>query len=459
VLLAGCTTFLYALEKQMPFSIACATGFLVVLFLVFSGTTSPPPGFAGEVFVITGVLLLFFLSSIVRLEVTPPDDGSFKLDTTGTIVTERAWGKRRVVVVKTDEGTFLCKLPATKVFREGDQARITGNLHFFKPNLSSDGFDEDTYWRARGVLGVVRQVEISKCGFSTFGFPAWRSFLKERILLRLPKLTRAYVLAAWLGKRDPDLADLHRQWGTSHLLAISGLHVGIVALGLKRIFRRGVLVPSFFMWAYVVIAGGAASAIRAALMFQLAFAGNLLGRPVRAVNAVPAAAVLILFWRPWWFWDLGWRLSVVAALVLGSLAGTRDNRFLWAAPVLVWYMTGAFIARAFEEVPLVGLIMNIFAVPFFSVFLPVLSVAALPVLAGVPGASFAVYIAEGMLRFYHYCAQSIAMVISFKAGVEFFPAVAVAAILLFIILKACGMKGWSPVLAAICAAVFGGVLL
>jgi competence protein ComEC len=122
-------------------------------------------------------------------------------------------------------------------------------------------------------------------------------------------------------------------------------------------------------------------------------------------------------------------------------------------------MTGAFIARAFEEVPLVGLIMNIFAVPFFSVFLPVLSVAALPVLAGVPGASFAVYIAEGMLRFYHYCAQSIAMVISFKAGVEFFPAVAVAAILLFIILKACGMKGWSPVLAAICAAVFGGVLL
>jgi competence protein ComEC len=441
----------------MPVWKACVTGILVMGFLAFSGTIAPCPRLAGMLIFLTGVFIFFSVTAAARLE-KPVSDAVFRrLETAGTVISERAWGSRRALVIKTDEGVFCCKMPATGLFREGDRLALAGRVRFFEPAPDSGKFDEQTYWRARGILGEVQDPKIQKQGRSRWSFPAWRNILKERILLNVPRKTRGYILAAWLGTRDPDLAAEHRKWGTSHILAISGFHVGIVALCLRKIARRRVLVPSIFMWGYVLLSGGAASALRAALMFQIAFAGDLLGRPVRSLNAVSAAAVAMLFWRPWWFWDLGWRLSVTAALVLGSFASRRKTKYFWVAIPLVWYVTGSFISRSFGSVPVAGMVMNIFVVPLFGLLLPVLSVLVLPMLLEVPGSGLLAWVTEFVLQSFHGCAKAVSLVIPLEAGVDFFPAGVVCALLVFLSFSGSGIKEPRSTVAGVLAGAFAAL--
>jgi len=457
VLLAGCTAFLYTRERDMPVWACLATGLFVMTFLAFSGTVSSCPRFTVILLFLTGVFFIFGVTAGIRLE-KPVPEAQIWLESKGTVVTERSWGNRRAVVIKTSKGKFLCKLPSARLFREGDRVSLEGKIRYFDPAPSSREFDEDSYWKARGVLGSIQDPDLVKEGRDWLTFSAWRSFLKERILLSIPQRTRGYILASWLGTRDPDLSEKHRKWGTSHILAISGFHVGIVALGLRRITRRRVLAPSIFMWGYVLLSGGAASALRAALMFQTAFLGDLLGRPGRAVNAVSAAAVMILLWRPWWFWDLGWRLSVTAALVLGSIASTREWRRFWAGIPIVWYVTGAFISRSFGSVPVAGMIMNIFAVPLFGFLLPAMSLIVLPGLCGIPGAGILLRIMEMLLWSLHCCAQGLSLMIPFQAGFGFFPVIPVCAMLVYLPLRGAGITRSRSAYAGVFSALFAGIL-
>ncbi len=443
----------------MPAWAACATGVFVILFLALSGTVSLCPCLAGTVVFLIGIFLVFSVTAETRLELPPADTSVSRVETTGTVITERSWGSRRAIVIKTTEGVFLCKLPTTELFREGDRVALAGRVRYFEPALDSRKFDEETYWRARGVLGQVQNPELEKQGRFWWSFPAWRNFLKERVLLTVPQCARGYILAAWLGARDPDLAEKHRKWGTSHILAISGFHVGIVALGLRKIARGRVLIPSLFMWGYVLLSGGAASALRAALMFQIAFAGDLLGRPVRSVNAVSAAAMASLFWRPWWFWDLGWRLSVTAALVLGSFASRHGTKFFWVGIPLVWYVTGAFISRSFGGVPVAGMIMNTFVVPLFAFLLPMLSVLVLPLLFGVPGPKIVIWLAGFFLRGFHGLAGVITRVIPLDIGAAFFPVEATCALLVYLSFTGVNIKGARPIVASVFAGAFAGLFV
>ncbi|MGC9371830.1 MAG: ComEC/Rec2 family competence protein [Thermovirgaceae bacterium] len=457
VLLAGCGVLLYSLELGMPAWKACSTGILVMGFLAFSGTIAPCPRLAGMLIFLTGVFISFSVTAAARLDKPVSDAVVPRLETMGTVISERAWGSRRALVIKTGEGVFCCKLPATGLFREGDRVALAGRVRFFEPAPDSGKFEEQTYWRARGVLGEVQDPKIQKRGRYRWSFPTWRDILKERILLNVPRNTRGYILAAWLGNRDPDLAEEHRKWGTSHILAISGFHVGIVALCLRKIARRRVLVPSIFMWGYVLLSGGAASALRAALMFQIAFAGDLLGRPVRSLNAVSAAAVVMLFWSPWWFWDLGWRLSVTAAIVLGSFASRRKTKYFRFAIPLVWYVTGAFISRSFGSVPVAGMVMNIFVVPLFGLLLPVLSVLVLPMLLEVPGSGIPAWAMEFVLQSFHGCAKAVSLVIPLEAGAGFFPAGVVCALLVFLSLSGSGIKMARSAVAGALAGTFAAL--
>ncbi len=459
LLLSGCVVLLYSLELGMPVWKACFTGALVMVFLAFTGTIAPCPRLAAMLVFLTGVFVFFSVTAAARLEKPAFDETVSQLETVGTVISEKAWGSKRALVIKTGEGVFCCKMRSTVLFREGDRVALAGRLLFFEPIPDSGKFDEPTYWRARGVLGEVQDPEIQKQGRCRWSLAAWRDTLKDRILLNIPQKTRGYILAAWLGTRDPELAEEHRKWGTSHILAISGFHVGLVALCLRKIFRRRLLVPSIFMWGYVLLSGGAASALRAALMFQIAFAGDLLGRPVRSLNAVSAAAVAMLFWRPWWFWDLGWRLSVTAALVLGSFMSRWKTKYSWVAIPLVWYVTGAFISRSFGSVPVVGMVMNVFVVPLFGVLLPVLSMLVVPMLLEIPGSGMVAWVTEFVLQSFHGCAKAVSLVIPLEVGTNFFPEGVVCALLVFLSFSGSGIKIGRSALAGVLAGAFAALLI
>jgi competence protein ComEC len=227
-------------------------------------------------------------------------------------------------------------------------------------------------------------------GPSFWNIHRWRYVFYRALSLHLPRLTGAYLNAAWTGKRDTALAEAHRVWGTSHILAVSGFHVGALMAAASWLLRRGkwrVPLLSVLLWLYVLLSGASASAVRAGLMIQAALAGEFAGRPGSAINSVSLAAVLLLLRSPFWFWDVGWRLSVLAALAIAVVIEREQPvrfRTWFFMSFMVWTATFPQVSHAFKNTPLVGLLINLVAAPFFGVALTTASAAAARFFLGVP---------------------------------------------------------------------------
>lgn len=370
-----------------PLWCAASGALLFAAFLSLAGSAySIAPGFRPAFILILVISLAGSLLLAVRLD--HGGSGEKIAAVEGTVIMERPWGRGRALLLDSGEGRFVVHLPPSALFREGDIIRVKGLVEPLFPHPGGSGFDEGTYWNSRGGDGIFRHAAAELSGKRSRGYHRWRSLLKERILETMPPLMRGYLLAAWLGSRDPDLAGRHSLWGTSHLLAVSGLHVGIVVLVLFMLLPARFLrlsITSMMMWLYVLIAGASSSAMRAGLMLQAGFVGRWIGRPLAAVNTVSVAGLLLLLWRPWLFWDLGWQLSMLAALLLSSLHDLDARKGWFAAPVLLWICTAGLVSDAFGSVPVAGIAVNIIAVPVFGVLLPAASLLALPALAGIPG--------------------------------------------------------------------------
>nr|WP_321499623.1 ComEC/Rec2 family competence protein [uncultured Dethiosulfovibrio sp.] len=357
-------------------------------------------------FIVVIVSLLSSWWCSTRLDSVSPPLG---MDS-GEIVLERSWGKRVAMVIKGDQGSVVAKVAPERSFLEGTKVEWTGRIEPLMEPRAGNPFDERAYWLARGVTGVLvpKEMEYRRDGG---GIHYLRSVLRERIQSCLPPLTKGYLLAALLGDRDPELVEPHSRWGTAHLLAVSGFHVGLVAL-LAWAFpwtgRWKWIVVSAFMWLYVLLAGAAASALRAALMVQVALLGLAFGRRSSVVNSVAVASLALLMYRPWWFWDLGWRLSVVSALAISALMTVKVKRrwitVLCASPLL-WTVTAPMISGAFKTVPLAGAVLNMVALPAFSVLLPLAVLFSLPSLMGIPGGALVAVVPEGAFALWGYGAS------------------------------------------------------
>ena len=145
-----------------------------------------------------------------------------------------------------------------------------------------------------------------------------RTAAARRLRARLPADVDATARALLLAERDELPASLRRRFadaGLAHLLAISGLHVGIVAglvLALSMPFVRGrhlYPVTAAIVGLYVAVLGAPTPAMRASLLFTGWAAARFAGRPVRGADLLGAVALVFLVSRPATILEPGFRLS------------------------------------------------------------------------------------------------------------------------------------------------------
>ena len=108
--------------------------------------------------------------------------------------------------------------------------------------------------------------------------------------------------------------------GTSHLLALSGLHLGIIYMLLSSLFRsrRWQLVNQLLIvvavWAFVLLVGMPSSVIRAAVMITTLALVRVLNRGAMPLNSLALAAIIMLMVNPYSLFDIGFQLSFCAVL-------------------------------------------------------------------------------------------------------------------------------------------------
>jgi competence protein ComEC len=146
-----------------------------------------------------------------------------------------------------------------------------------------------------------------------------------------------------------------------------------------------------------------------------------------------------LSYSPFWFWDIGWRLSVLAALTIGALMERRapnDWRIWLALNPLIWIATFPQVSHTFESVPLVGLLINFVALPFFGFALTTASGIALLRLLGIPGMVFVSSLLEGAFSLWGVIADAAVRLIPWQLTWSPYSAYCCAGIFLVLLCRA-----------------------
>ena len=221
---------------------------------------------------------------------------------------------------------------------------------------------------------------VSKLG-SSYGSPIRAALykLRERGYTTLHKLFPAPesdLLAGILLGRDqglsPQLEEAFQRTGTTHIIAISGFNIAILA-GLftgitNRLFGRiwGSVAALLGISGYSILVGADAAVVRAAIMGALGVFGGMFGRRQNGLNSLGMAAFGMMLHNPNILWDVGFQLSIAATLGL----------VLYAQPIEEWFL-GVMLRKVPEEKAqrLIGPISE------FILFTIIAQVMTLPVMA------------------------------------------------------------------------------
>lgn len=238
--------------------------------------------------------------------------------------------------------------------------------------------------RRRGVAGTLWLAHDNLLERLPVGERTLHLRASER-LARLPLTgdAAAVVRAMTAGDRSgltPELRTAYSRSGLSHLLAVSGLHTGIVFVLINLLLwwlpllRRGHLLRNLLaaaaVWCFVAAAGFPPSAVRAAVMCTLLQAALASASEYVALNALAAAAFGMLLWNPAWIGDVSFQLSfaAVAAILAWGVPLCRRCHTRWRAVNLLAdaYLIGLaatlgtapLVSHLFGIVPLAGLLIN-----------------------------------------------------------------------------------------------------
>lgn len=341
-------------------------------------------------------------------------------DAAGTVESIREWGRGYAAVIDVDGAGSYVSWRRFADMMPGTRIKFNGITRKFKVSNHDGTFDEERYFRARNISGWINLSGIRELP-KRFSIASMRYRLSRALTIYMPNRTASYLKAAWLGERSKELNERHIHWGTSHLLVVSGFHVGIVILIAMYFFGHNIVLLSVILWAYILLTGAAPGAMRAGLMLQIGLFARVLKRPIMGVNSVCAAGVMLLLWRPFLFWDIGFRLSVLSALTLTSLADIR--KLLWPlVSTIIFLVTFPQIAKTFHTVPLVGIILNLFAPMYFAFAFTIASSCAMLRLIHFPLSSYLVRISEGIFIIFESVAEFIANHFPYLMDWNFFTA-------------------------------------
>jgi competence protein ComEC len=158
----------------------------------------------------------------------------------------------------------------------------------------------------------------------------WRESLQREIDVRFAPETAGVLDAALLGNRynlSQSASERFREGGTFHVLVISGLHIsfigGLVLLIISRVTKRRLLqfvLPAVIVWSYSIAVGAEASVVRAALMFTFAGLAPIVFRQSNSLNALGAAALVLLVHSPKEIFDPGFQLTFLSVLAIVVIA-------------------------------------------------------------------------------------------------------------------------------------------
>ena len=316
------------------------------------------------------------------------------------------------------------EMPEAREFKAGSKVTVRGQLALFARARNPGEFDSRNYYRGEGVDCRLYGEEVERSGGDVSPIPEClrriREKAKQNIKRSVPEEDAGIFLAAVLGDKkalDSEKKDLYQKNGIAHLLAISGLHLSLIGMGVYRLLRKAGLgykgaglAGAGFIFCYGAMTGGSPSVTRAVIMMGTGFLASYLGRTYDLLSALSLALLLLAWETPEPLTQGGVQMSFGAVFAVGSVLPVIQNYLgkkrgaLGALSVsaAIQLVTLPVILWDFFQLPVYGIFLNLLVIPLMGGV--VCSGIGAALFGGISGEAGAVAAGAGhcILRFYEW---------------------------------------------------------
>lgn len=368
---------------QMPFIIALTiwtTAFLSLLVLVYSGRLLS----YFRKWIGVAMMITFFTSGMLSMStylptyddqhyshhLLPGDQLLLKVDdfqqgngnydkVIGELV-YRIYGKQKQPIT----GKLLCYINTEdEKLNIGDQLLLKATLQPIESSNNPGGFDQAKFWKYKQIYHMAFATKnnyklVQKdYEFNTFWANLRATFITQ-LEERLTGRNKGLAVALAMGQKsllEKETNTAFANAGAMHVLAVSGLHVGILMgivqwicfqFAFLRKRNTYILIGIIVVWSFAFLTGGSPSVLRAALMFSLLAFGQLKGVSFFSLNSLIFAALFLLILNPLYLFNIGFQLSFLAMLGISLFYKSIQGLLFIKNKIIRWFWQGTALGIA-----------------------------------------------------------------------------------------------------------------
>ena len=298
---------------------------------------------------------------------------------------------------------YFAKDSAAGLLNYGDKILIHKNIQTIKNSGNPGSFNYQRYASFQQLFHTiflkekdwVKTNERQVSWFKQFIFSAREKILdilKKNIGDNKDELGIAEaLLIGYTNDLDNDLVQAYSNTGVVHVIAISGMHLGLIYVMLVWVFGKlpfikkskiiQVVLILSCLWLFSLLTGASASVLRSAVMFSCVAIGKNFFKQASIFNSLAASAFILLCYNPYYLWDVGFQLSYLA--VIGIIIFQKPiyntiyikNKYVnevWklvAISIAAQLLTFPICIYYFHQFPNLFILTNIIAVPLSSLIL------------------------------------------------------------------------------------------
>ncbi len=305
---------------------------------------------------------------------------------------------------ETTSGKLLVNLSAdstSKLLQIDDELLVFSSLESIHPPLNLYQFDYKNYLEKQGIRHQIRtnHASIIKKERAPSTLLGIASGFRKHIISKLKEKDfgaeeMAVIQALLLGKRDDISENTYNNYknaGAVHILAVSGLHVGIILFILEFLLSPLERLPKgktiklilvvTMLWSYAFIAGLSPSIVRAVTMFSFVAYALYLNRPTNSFNIIALSMLFILLIKPLFLFQVGFQMSYAAVFAIVWVY-PKLQKLWFPENILVrktWQLLSVSVAAQlgvlpislfyFHQFPALFFISNLLVIPFLGLIL------------------------------------------------------------------------------------------
>lgn len=293
---------------------------------------------------------------------------------------------------------YFSKEEKNKVLKSGDYLLLQKPLQLIDDPENPGAFNYAAYLARKNIYHRLflkandyRLVDSGRKSITRYTVHLILSALRKHIPGKQEQAIAEALLIGYTFDLEDDLVDAYSKTGVIHVIAISGMHLGLVygiLLWLTSFFKRIKLLQwirpvliLLVLWAFSILVGAGASILRAAVIFSFMLIAEWLQRKHNPYNSLAASMFCLLCFNPFYLWDIGFQLSYTA--VAGIIVFAKPFyhywyisytpiRYCWQLVIVTCsaqVFTIPVVLYHFHQFPNLFLITNLIVVPLSGVVL------------------------------------------------------------------------------------------